>query len=315
MIELWYGDQQSFGDIGLPQRWINILGNISEAQGIRDARFRLNDSKWIPLSIGPDFHRLAKPGDINIELPLSRCREGENTILIRVDRNKGSGEETQIPLVVRKTRKWPLPWRVDFGKDTRGIDQVQICDGLWKEDDWGLTTLEPYYDRVIAFGDRTWENYSVEARIVFRGINLPGPLDGGRSVIHIGMALRWQGHDQDRFHPHRKWYPLGVTAEFRLDRNCSRGSWRMLTAPKERLELEEKRGISIDRPYRIKGEVFDVDKSLSRYRMKLWDDGEQEPERWDIQMDRPKKKAPSGSALLVAHYSRVSILQIETHPK
>ncbi|MFC1716696.1 hypothetical protein ACFL6S_23715 [Candidatus Poribacteria bacterium] len=33
MIEIWYGAEQRFGNAGLPQRWINVLGRVDPNQG------------------------------------------------------------------------------------------------------------------------------------------------------------------------------------------------------------------------------------------------------------------------------------------
>ena len=28
MIDIWYGDEQRFGHLGVPQRWVNVLGRV-----------------------------------------------------------------------------------------------------------------------------------------------------------------------------------------------------------------------------------------------------------------------------------------------
>ena len=33
-IDIWYGEHQRFGHLGTPQRWINVLGNISPVDSI-----------------------------------------------------------------------------------------------------------------------------------------------------------------------------------------------------------------------------------------------------------------------------------------
>lgn len=314
MIDLWTGPTPVFGSLGLTQRWINILGNVDTTQREGTLTYRWNDRPWTKASIGPDYHRLARQGDFNIEIPASSCRDGTNTLTIQLATNARTTETVKIPVVVHKKRRWPLPWSVDLVNDHDEGDLPQFTDGRWASDRFGLSVQDPYYDRVISFGDRRWKNYRIDATIIPHEKMTPGPLDGGRSVVHFAVALRWQGHDHDRIQPHRKWYPLGITAEFRLNVGNDIGSWRMLASPTERWELSETRSIEYGRPYRIVGEVFDLDDQLSRYRVKLWECDRSQPEGWDITVDRPTVSAPLGSALLVAHYSRISVQKICATP-
>jgi regulation of enolase protein 1 (concanavalin A-like superfamily) len=42
VIDVWYGDNQTFGQLGVPQQWINILGNVSSAAGLATLTYTLN---------------------------------------------------------------------------------------------------------------------------------------------------------------------------------------------------------------------------------------------------------------------------------
>ena len=81
-IDLWYGDHQEFGSLGLPQKWINILGNASATHGILKIGYSLNGADLKEVTIGPDLHRLAKEGDFNIDLDIDECIQGNNNLLI-----------------------------------------------------------------------------------------------------------------------------------------------------------------------------------------------------------------------------------------
>ncbi|MCD4729373.1 MAG: hypothetical protein K8R74_02150, partial [Bacteroidales bacterium] len=64
-IDVWYGDEQSFGQEGVPQRWVNILGNVSDADGVASLHYTLNGSSNVTLSIGTDGKRLQSEDDFN----------------------------------------------------------------------------------------------------------------------------------------------------------------------------------------------------------------------------------------------------------
>ena len=81
-INVWYGDQQTFGLIGIPQYWANILGNIDECPSSTSLIYSLNGGPFYSLSIGPDNRRLASPGDFNVEIggrfsPLLSYKDGD----------------------------------------------------------------------------------------------------------------------------------------------------------------------------------------------------------------------------------------------
>lgn len=52
-ITLWYGAKQSAGAIGNPQRWFNILGNVSDTPEVAALTYSLNGDPARALSIGP----------------------------------------------------------------------------------------------------------------------------------------------------------------------------------------------------------------------------------------------------------------------
>jgi hypothetical protein len=51
-IDIWYGDEQSFGTLGNPQRWVNILGNVRPATNT-SLTYSLNGRAPVALAIGP----------------------------------------------------------------------------------------------------------------------------------------------------------------------------------------------------------------------------------------------------------------------
>ncbi len=86
-IALWYGDEQSFGQLGVPQRWVNILGNVSDTDGVDSLYYTLNGGSKVMLSIGPDSRRLQSTGDFNIDLATDDLTDGVNTVIITATDN------------------------------------------------------------------------------------------------------------------------------------------------------------------------------------------------------------------------------------
>jgi LmbE family N-acetylglucosaminyl deacetylase/regulation of enolase protein 1 (concanavalin A-like superfamily) len=81
-IAIWRGSPQTFGTVGVPQRWINVLGNVDDAQGVASLSYKLNNGPSRALSIGPSDDRLAQLGDFNIELFYGDLRSGLNDVQI-----------------------------------------------------------------------------------------------------------------------------------------------------------------------------------------------------------------------------------------
>ena len=82
IIDVWYGSNQSFGNIGRPQVWANVLGNVSDPDGVTSLSYTVNGGVPRALSLGPDTRRLLKPGDFNIDLTRDDLLEGDNLVEI-----------------------------------------------------------------------------------------------------------------------------------------------------------------------------------------------------------------------------------------
>ena len=113
-IRVWYGHKQRFGHLGQAQRWVNVLGNVTEPEKIDTVTFSLNSGPDHPLTLGSDLHRLAMPGDFKVELPWKDLRVGENILSIKARPKSGKIMIEQVQLLVEKDRTWPLPYFIDF---------------------------------------------------------------------------------------------------------------------------------------------------------------------------------------------------------
>jgi len=316
-IDFWYGDHQSFGNPGLAQRWINILGNVSAEHGIKSLYYKLNDSDSNKITWGQDQHRLANPGDFNIDIHYNHLKGGTNIILVSVMDSAGHQTTKEMKFEFVKGNNWPLPYKINWAKVQNICEVAQIVDGHWKLTRDGIRTLDPWYDRIIAIGDGTWKNYEITTSVIFHGFTPPikGPPNYG--VSHAALSMRWPGHDNDHNQPHIKWYPLGATCEFQLKKDLDSCRWRILGDRSIKTEDSYQHfPIQLGVRYNLKSQVDNIEKDLTRYRVKIWPARNDEPENWQLTAVEGAQDIQSGSALLIAHntdvtFGNVSIIPLE----
>lgn len=310
-IHLWYGHEQHFHAFGRPQQWINVLGRVT-GDTPSHLSATIDGTALPPISLGPDYHRLAEPGDFNVELPADDLSPGRHLLELACGEARAN-----VTLVVHE----PPPGEPLGHTDLRGLstwDRVQqytqITDGLWSRTPEGLRTAAPYYDRVLAFGDMSLREYELRTTLMVHDIHRPGPEDGGNMVIHFAVALRWPGHDLDEFQPHRKWWPLGMTAEFQLQEQPNAGRWRILGGAGFKVQSDELTPFEYLRWYTVSAQAREIDQQTTRYSVKLWPSDQAEPDGRQITADKPTADIPSGGALVIGHYSDITVAEVELRP-
>jgi hypothetical protein len=321
-IDVWYGDSQSFGVPGNPQRAINILGNIQSNQPVKSLEYSLNGNDFHTLSMGVDGRRLAKEGDFNVEIYRYLLLEGMNDLLILAIDSAGHTAERMVSIRYTGKETWPLPYHIDWQQmetsgNPNGISQqkVYLMDGKWKLENGRIRTVEPYYDRVLAFGDSTWENFEVRTDVIFYVHSKPEPGPPTFGVAHAAIAFRWPGHDKDDNQPHVKWYPLGATCEFQISAGRDSCRWRMLYGNRSRTEdTEGNRPVELGKLYKMAARVETIDLTTSLYSAKLWDADRPEPDQWDLMGIKDNETMFSGSALLLSHNTDVSFGNVSIMP-
>ncbi len=315
-IDVWYGARQRFGQLGAPQPWVNVLGSASPAGSIAHIEYSLNGSDFRPLSKGPDLHRLASPGDFNVEIDRADLKEGDNSVRIRATNGDGTAAETDVIVDYAAENRWPLPYTVDWANVDNIQHVAQIVDGRWRLEEGGVRTVEPYYDRILAFGDMNWTNYAATVEVVFH--SFPGKQRGGPhfGVNHAGITLRFRGHVEDGKQPRVQWYPLGAAIEFTLEKDLAECRWRILPGPPRRaVWAEEPYPIEFGRPYLLKGEVKTMPDGRNRYRNKIWSPDRNELDFWAVEsFEEPAEDFGSGSLLLVAHNADVTFGKLTVEP-
>ncbi len=320
VVDFWYGDNQVFGAVGIAQKWINILGSIAATNAIKEAYYQLNNGEKQSFTLGSDLHRLASKGDFNIDLDLELCKEGRNDLVVFVSDSLGNSTRKTLHFKVLKSNKWPLPYSVEWNKTKNVQKVVQVVDGKWKITADGIRNTDRYYDRVLALGDSSWRNYEVRTSVIFHDFEEPKKGPPTYNVSHAAIASRWPGHDTDSLQPHRKWYPLGATAEFRLTKELDSCRWRIFDGPKKGIPFYEEeditkyRKIELNKPYGMIHRVETTQPHRTRYSVKLWPLEKEEPAAWDFIAEEAEENIDSGAALLIAHNTSVTFGNIYATP-
>ena len=227
----------------------------------------------------------------------------------------------QIELQVNKSAQWPLPYSIRWDSVSDIKEVVQVVDGRWEITKDGLHNLDTYYDRAVALGDRSWKNYQVSTTVIFHDFTPPEKGPPTYNVSHAAIASRWPGHDIDDLQPHRKWFPLGATSEFRLTVGLDSCRWRIFDGPKpetDNFHVEQSpeafRSIELNKKYGMKHRVQSLGSNRTQYSVKLWPYDRMEPEHWDFQGIEENENLASGSVLLIAHNTSLTFGDIMVVP-
>jgi hypothetical protein len=308
-IDVWYGHQQTFGRLGQPQKWINILGHIGSDDSLVAVYAVINHQDTMQLSLGPDCCRLARPGDFNIDIARDQLRAGKNVVQIYAESFFGEREERSVTVFLQRGTNWPLPYNIHWSEVENISDVVEIMDGKWELTEQGVRTVEPYYDRVLTFGDSTWSDYEISTTVIFHEFTPPAPGPPTYDVSHAAIASRFPGHDVDEFQPNRKWFPVGATSEFRLTADLDSCRWRIFDGENfyaEDKSPEKLRTIELGTVYAMKHRVESLPDGRTQYSVKLWPQDHAEPHAWDLIAFEPPGNLPNGAALLIAHNTDVT---------
>ncbi len=301
VIDVWYGPSQKFGNIGIPQQWVNVLGNVADDDGIASVTYSLNGGADQPLSTGPDNRRLAEDGDFIVEVDYQDLDPGFNDVTITATDSGGSTSVEVVDIDVTTTNVWPLPYTIDWASVVDVQDVLQVVDGQWYVGLDGIRTDQVGYDRLLVIGDITWQSYEITVPITIHHIGTGGPVSGAPGV---GLILRWIGHTDSpvvcsQFHC--GWLPSGPIAWWRND-NLSLDS---AVDPSVVLAI----GVRYFFKLRVEaGQTGDL------YSLKVWEDGQSEPINWNLQVTRSLGDTTNGSALLVAHHMDVTFGDVTLVP-
>ncbi|NOZ52736.1 MAG: hypothetical protein GXP08_06265, partial [Gammaproteobacteria bacterium] len=310
-IDAWYGSNQSFGLLGVPQRWVNILGNVNDPDGINSLQYSLNGAAFLPLTLGPDNRRLQRFGDFNIEIDYTTLNSGANTIDILAEDTLGNSSLTTINLTFNTNNNWPLPYSINWNTVSNIQDVAQVVDGKWSLEGTTIRTSEIGYDRLIAIGDLNWSDYEIVVPITIHAV------DENASRPGIGLLLRWPGHYAwDTSQPRWGWWPMGALGWYRYEpTGPGTDKLRMLGGDGSIIDADNSgKKLTIGTTYLYKMRVETPNGQGSWYRLKVWEQGTPEPASWDLESQESTSDPQNGSLLLLAHHVDASFGTVNVTP-
>ena len=321
-INVWYGSPQKFGQIGVPQRWVNILGNVSSTNSIFSLKCSLNGGIDVHLSWGPDTRRLEATGDFNIDLPVESLFPGNNTLLITAQDNMGATSQQSVTILWTPSKVWPSMYSVNWTSASSLSDSVQVVDGLWATDGGGVRTTQPGYDRIIAIGDSSWTDYEVQAQVYVHSIdNSDVAYDQTNGGPALGFLFRWNGHtDQPTFSPPitqplSGYEPYGAIGwyHYRYHNGTGTDQWELLGNNLATFATDQSDPLSIGTLFNFRMRVKSSG-GTSTYFFKSWQNGTTEPSSWRFQGTGASGDPSHGSFLLLAHRVDVSFGVVQVSP-
>ncbi len=310
IINVWHGLTQTFGQIGRPQPWVNILGNVSDPDGVDWLTYSLNSGQLITITVGPDTRRLAALGDFNADIATTSLINGANQVVFTARDNIGNQSTSIVTVQYNGNLVWPKPYSIDWATATTISDKVQVVDGLWTKEADSIRPQVLGYDRLVAVGDLTWDDYEIVAPITIHSTPSTG-YDPPSNGPGVGFILRWSGHyDWGPQQPEIGWYPLGMLGWYRWlptpDPPGSTQRFQFIGGNDGLIKAQDFSGRTLtvgpQYSYNFKMRVETLPNQGGYYSLKAWQVGQPEPRAWDLTTLRPLSEPQQGSALLVAHH-------------
>ena len=316
LIDLWYGTTQEFGVIGSPQRWVNVLGNVSDPEGIASLSYSLNDGLSTALTIGTDDYRLASNGDFNVEIDRSILQVGVNTLVITAVDNLGYFTAETVTVNYDNGNVWPTPYLTDWASAENIQDVAQVVDGNWILTSTGVRTAEVGYDRLIAIGEVSWADYEIVVPFTVHSIDVPAGYDSPSNGPGVGLLMGWEGHNDINVvqtQPKIGWRPIGALGWYRW-RNETTERLELLGSQGGILQTDNSQQLQFGLPYVMKMRVKANVSQGSTYNLKWWEAGQMEPAGWDLTGVGNLTTPQAGSLMLVAHHADVEFGDVSVTP-
>jgi hypothetical protein len=315
-INLLYGDTQTFGLIGVPQRIANIIGIVEGATPSTVMTYRLNGGPEQALSVGPDLRRLYEPGSFNVELSYDDLLVGANTVALKAVDN-GMQVTKNVTVNYTTGTTWPLNYAIDWSAAPSIMAVTQPVTGGFEIVGDEVVTTNPGYDRLLAIGDLTWNDYEITVPVTVESLNDSewGPPSNGAGV---GFITGWQGHypTTPTEQPGAGWRrSLNSLSWFAWNPNGSSG-FRIVGYQGAKLLASSNEQIALNTTYIFKLSVQSspIEGFPNTYRFKYWEQGTPEPALWTMQGDGIPSEPATGSVMLVAHQAMVRFGDVTVRP-
>lgn len=308
VIDIWYGSEQTFGQLGTPQDWVNILGNVSDADGnLSTLTYRLNGGASRSLNVGPDRRRLYNEGDFNIDIARAQLSTGSNEVIITARDTLGSETQATVTINYSSANVWPLPYSFDWSTTGEIQDVVQVVDGKWGIHDDAAYPQEMGYDRLLAIGDLTWGNYEITVPVTINQLD-PGGYNDISGSPAVGVVLRWEGHTDIPVacsQPQCGYLPIGVASWY--DWEIDDEGFLMWNSHSLSSTDNSGKKLTLGTTYLWKVRAETPPGTNGYFQFKVWEQGTQEPPNWLLTFtDTNGQSLRNGSLLLLAHHADVS---------
>ncbi|MFT5200730.1 MAG: hypothetical protein ACI9C1_000094 [Candidatus Aldehydirespiratoraceae bacterium] len=311
IIEIYGGRDRTFGLTGDPQPTASITGIVRSPTGSYDVRWRLDRGEWTDLIPNPASTRVIDPGEFSIELEQNRISSTGTTMEIEA-RETGVAETITADDGTETLEITPgaansvlldleLLGSQDFGPDKtvfwgeEDLDTLaQIANGGWKQVPGGITPLEVGPQRIILIGDQSWSDYEVEFAFV-PGAVVPA-VDPEPVLPWAGVYLGWRGFDPVSAASNEILRTAGGVGFGQGDGGITVAGVRNET------EFISNTGVITMVPgvrYRMRASAQTV-RDGAEVRLKLWIDGDPEPDNWTVEHLNVGARS-GGSLALVAH--------------
>ncbi|HEV7525610.1 MAG TPA: hypothetical protein VGP92_11630, partial [Acidimicrobiia bacterium] len=311
-INVWYGDTQTFGQLGKPQQWVDILGDVADYDGMGTLTYSLNGGPAQGMTMGENQSRLSSPGDFDAEIDYASLNPGANTLVITATDALGNVSTHTVTINNAWTgQAWPKPYTIDWSSVAKISDAAQIIAGQWTKSGNSIRTASTGYDRTIAIGDQGWSAYDATVQLT---VNSLDPHENG-----VGLIAGWRGTTADNYgvpsgeqprvgHPFPAlgWYSLEVGRKQRLN------IYRNFAPTYEQRLIEDPTFVlSPGVPYNLKMEVLPTGPTTAQYSIKIWEVGTTEPAAWRLTAVSARQ---DGSLVLGAHRSDVTFGGVTVTP-
>lgn len=298
-IDVWYGQNQSMGQNGIGQRWINVLGNVSDPDGVVSLTWSLNGGAAHNLSLGPDTRRLLEPGDFNAEIDAALFVDGPNTVEL-VARDSLS-ETSSVVVDIDFSADTPGPRSRTVDWDAPGAvtinDVAQAVDGEWDLVPGGVRPAVMGYDRTFTVGDGTFTDYELTVPITVHDVD-PNGFMFPSVAPGFGITHRWLGHTylSPPEQPHVYWLPSGGTIWYTYEFD------QLQIGSETFFNSDPSTTITEEVTYIWKFRVETLANGDSFYGAKVWEEGTTEPGGWMLTGTEGVEDIKHGAPILVAHH-------------